>query len=242
MQSKAVDILNYIIEKVSMKNVSFMTSVKLVKYSNHYFDSIPIGKCITGTYSMNDNYIIVYQAFNEKIATYACKHNKFIGCPVYNPTRMTWIKPNFLWMMYRSGWSFKDKNQTNILAIYLRLDPCFMNMIQHCVISQYNEILPYSRKEHNRRIKSKSRVVCQWDPHHRSNGSKVEFKRAIQLGMKGEYLDNFHKNIIKIEDITHFVRKQHSNMMNNIEYYVPLETELKITDKNISKNLCLGTE
>jgi len=24
--------------------------------------------------------------------------------------RMTWIKPNFLWMMYRSGWASK-KNQ-----------------------------------------------------------------------------------------------------------------------------------
>lgn len=30
--------------------------------------------------------------------------------------RMTWIKPNFLWMMYRSGWAQK-KNQEVILAI-----------------------------------------------------------------------------------------------------------------------------
>ncbi len=32
--------------------------------------------------------------------------------------RMTWIKPNFLWMMYRSGWAVK-KNQERILAIKL---------------------------------------------------------------------------------------------------------------------------
>jgi hypothetical protein len=36
----------------------------------------------------------------------------------YNMNRMTWIKPNFLWMMYRSGWASK-KNQERILAISL---------------------------------------------------------------------------------------------------------------------------
>lgn len=31
--------------------------------------------------------------------------------------RMTWIKPSFLWMMYRAGWGFKDKGQRRVLAI-----------------------------------------------------------------------------------------------------------------------------
>jgi hypothetical protein len=31
--------------------------------------------------------------------------------------RMTWIKPSFLWMMYRSGWGKKDSGQNRILAI-----------------------------------------------------------------------------------------------------------------------------
>ncbi|WP_422570328.1 DUF4291 family protein, partial [Erwinia billingiae] len=29
---------------------------------------------------------------------------------------MTWIKPSFLWMMYRSGWGMKDPGQKRILA------------------------------------------------------------------------------------------------------------------------------
>ena len=32
---------------------------------------------------------------------------------------MTWIKPSFLWMMYRSGWG-KKHNQEHILAIYIK--------------------------------------------------------------------------------------------------------------------------
>jgi hypothetical protein len=30
---------------------------------------------------------------------------------------MTWIKPSFLWMMYRAGSGFKDEGQRRILAI-----------------------------------------------------------------------------------------------------------------------------
>ncbi len=30
---------------------------------------------------------------------------------------MTWIKPSFLWMMYRAGWGYKDAGQSRILAI-----------------------------------------------------------------------------------------------------------------------------
>ena len=39
-------------------------------------------------------------AFNAGIAEYACEHKRFTGAPGYK-NRMTWIKPNFTWMMYR---------------------------------------------------------------------------------------------------------------------------------------------
>ena len=38
------------------------------------------------------------------------------GGPDYNPDRMSWIKPNFMWMMYRCGWAQKT-NQERVLAI-----------------------------------------------------------------------------------------------------------------------------
>jgi hypothetical protein len=63
-----------------------------------------------------DDLIVVYQAFRNEIANYAVSNQQFGGAFSFN--RMSWIKPNFLWMMYRSGWSYKE-GQENILAIWL---------------------------------------------------------------------------------------------------------------------------
>lgn len=49
----------------------------------------------------DDDSVVVYQAYNKTIASYATEHHKFSDCPGYNEKRMTWIKPNFLWMMFR---------------------------------------------------------------------------------------------------------------------------------------------
>ena len=40
------------------------------------------------------------------------------GGPDFNPTRMTWIKPSFAWVLYRSGYGRKH-NQTRILKVKL---------------------------------------------------------------------------------------------------------------------------
>ena len=76
------------------------------------------GKHILAQY--DDETIIVYQAFRKEIAEYADKNGKF-GGPLYSFSRMTWIKTNFLWMMYRSGWAEKNQ-QERILAIRLSID------------------------------------------------------------------------------------------------------------------------
>ena len=63
---------------------------------------------------------MVYQAFCPQIAAFAVKNGKF-GGPGYSFQRMTWIKTNFMWMMYRSGWAGK-RDQERILAIRLSLE------------------------------------------------------------------------------------------------------------------------
>jgi len=51
----------------------------------------------------------------------------------------------------------------------------------------------------------------QWDPDHNPMGERVE-QKAIQLGLRGEFLHNYNQYwILKIEDITEFVRQQRSN-------------------------------
>ena len=51
----------------------------------------------------DDETIRVYQAYNNEIADGALKFQYFVE--PWSPSRMTWIKPSFIWMGYRSGWS-----------------------------------------------------------------------------------------------------------------------------------------
>jgi hypothetical protein len=46
--------------------------------------------------------IVVYQAYSPAIGRFAARHGYFGG--EFSYSRMSWIKPNFLWMMYRSNW------------------------------------------------------------------------------------------------------------------------------------------
>src|SRR4051794_25066955 len=53
--------------------------------------------------------VVVYQAYNLSIGHFAARHGYFGGD--FSTSRMTWIKPNFLWMMYRSGWGTKENRE-----------------------------------------------------------------------------------------------------------------------------------
>ena len=65
----------------------------------------------------DDKTIRVYQAYNDKIADEAIKLGTF--GEHFSLTRMPWIKPSFLWMMYRCGWAEKE-NQERVLAIDIK--------------------------------------------------------------------------------------------------------------------------
>lgn len=59
----------------------------------------PAGRQILAHF--DDESIVVYQAYRPEIGRFAAENGYFGGA--FNFTRMSWIKPNFLWMMYRSG-------------------------------------------------------------------------------------------------------------------------------------------
>ena len=66
--------------------------------------------------------ITVYQAYKSSIATAAVRTQKLNASPDFSPRRMTWVKPSWCWMMYRSGYAAKDARQDSILAIKMRHD------------------------------------------------------------------------------------------------------------------------
>jgi len=142
----------------------------------------------------DDETIIVYQAYRPSIGHFALK-NGYLGGD-FKYTRMSWIKPNFLWMMYRSGWGTKE-GQEIILAIRLRRE-FFDELLSLAVPSNS------SMKE---KIKTSS-VRLQWDPDHNPIGEKVE-RRAIQLGLRGNALEYYgKKEAIEIINMSDFVAEQ----------------------------------
>jgi hypothetical protein len=148
--------------------------------------------------------IIVYQAFNPRIAKYAVANQKF-GGEHYRFTRMSWIKPNFLWMMYRCGWAEKEA-QKRVLAIEIS-KANFEKILEGAVFSAYKQDI-YQTQENWKAALANSSVRLQWDPDHDPYGEKLD-RRAVQLGLRGEVLKTFATDwIISIQDITDFVLEQ----------------------------------
>jgi hypothetical protein len=115
---------------------------------------------------------------------------------------MSWIKPNFLWMMYRSGWGTK-LGQEVTLAIHLQRE-AFETILELAVHSTYVPGVYDSPERWKDRL-AESSVRLQWDPDHDPTGAKQE-RRAIQLGIAGDALRRFANEwILKIDDISDFV-------------------------------------
>ncbi|MEO1715246.1 MAG: DUF4291 domain-containing protein [Bacteroidota bacterium] len=148
--------------------------------------------------------LFVYQAYNAQIAAYAVAHQRFGGTH-YSFNRMSWIKPNFLWMMYRCGWASKE-NQERVLAIEIR-QVDFERILEAAVHSSFKPNLYQTRESWQKDLQN-SEVRIQWDPDHTPTGGKLE-RRAIQLGLKGQILRSFATEwVLSIQDITPFVLAQ----------------------------------
>ena len=187
------------------------------------------GKHILAQFDSDSVY--VYQAFNPKIAEFAVKNQKF-GGPDFLLTRMSWIKTNFLWMMYRSNWASK-KGQERILAIQLPRQS-FETILS-------NALIPRKQKEKGL-SKDDLKVRLQWDPDHSPSGESLP-RRAIQLGLKGEILEQFATQwVTRIIDITPFVEEMSAYTKCLDQLFVAKEEIYPLEDPVISKLICLETD
>src|SRR4051812_9621899 len=147
--------------------------------------------------------VIVYQAYSRTIGRFAAENGYFGG--EFSLDRMSWIKPNFLWMMYRSGWGTKDGQEVS-LAVWLKR-AAFDLILKEAVHSTFDATVYANQAEWQRAV-SHSSVRLQWDPDHNPDGGKAE-RRAIQLGMRGDTLARYSREwIVRIEDISDFVEEQ----------------------------------
>jgi len=145
----------------------------------------------------DDTTIRVYQAFSAEIADVAVATQKF--GPPFSRGRMTWIKPSFTWMMYRSGWATQI-GQERILAIDISRG-AFEWALSHSAISHFDSSLHATVAEWQNTLK-RFPVRIQWEPE-RSVSLKCLPWRTIQIGL-GEgavdaYVDEW---IVRITDVT----------------------------------------
>lgn len=180
--------------------------------------------------------VIVYQAYRPSIGRYAAEHGFFGG--EFGFGRMSWVKPNFLWMMYRCGWATKP-DQEIVLAVRL-LRTYFDSLLARAVPSSWDRRAHSTREEWQHAVK-RSDVRLQWDPDHDPSGAPLE-RRAIQLGLRGDALAPFRgEGIVSIEDITALVIEQRvaATELGRPRLLTPEEHVYPVTDEAVRARLGL---
>jgi Domain of unknown function (DUF4291) len=149
-----------------------------------------------------DTTITVYQAYPVEIASAALRAGRFV--PPFKRERMTWIKPSFLWMMYRCGWATKP-GQERVLAVEIRRDG-FEWALGHAALSHFDRAQHASAAAWSREMKT-SPVRVQWDPERSLHLTELPY-RSLQVGLGGEavgrYVDEW---LIGLTDVTGTARE-----------------------------------
>jgi len=212
------------------------TTLQLESYGGRR-DSIPkAGRHILAQF--DDDSIVVYQAYRPEIGDFAATHGYFGGA--FSLSRMSWIKPNFLWMMYRSGWGQKE-GQGVVLAI--RLKRCaFDNILAQAVPSSYS-IGVFTTHDEWKAAMARSSVRLQWDPDRSPKGGPLE-RRAIQLGLRGAVLASYSRDwLVGVDDVSDLVAEQREIAFSakpNDALMVPMERVYPVADPETARRIGLS--
>ena len=148
------------------------------------------------------NSIVVYQAYNQKIAEATIRAGRFTS--PFSWGRMTWIKPSFLWLMARSNWASKS-GQERILAVRIKREG-WEKALALGVLTSYEA----TAHQHSSKWQSsfaKAVVHVQWDPERTIHGKKLEH-RSIQVGLSREVIRQYTDEwVVEILDFTNQARK-----------------------------------
>lgn len=155
----------------------------------------------------SESTITVYQAYPPEIALPAARTGRFPQA--WKRDRMTWIKPSFLWMMYRCGWGAKEGQET-VLAVEISREG-FEWALRNACLSHYVPGLHADQAEWKRQL-NRAPARVQWDPERDLQLNALPH-RSLQLGLAGEatvrYADEW---IVGIEDVTPLAREIHGHV------------------------------
>ncbi|WP_232822899.1 DUF4291 domain-containing protein [Glycomyces dulcitolivorans] len=143
----------------------------------------------------DDKTITVYQAYDPHIADPALAAQTFVS--PFKRDRMTWIKPSFLWMMYRCGWATKP-GQARVLAVSITREGFEWALANSCGST------PAQDETHDawKQRLADSLVRVQWDPERSLRLGRLDH-RSIQIGLSGDAVHRYVKEwITGIADVT----------------------------------------
>jgi len=144
--------------------------------------------------------IVVYQAYSPQIALPAVKAQRFV--PPFSLTRMTWIKPSFLWMMERSNWGRKS-GQEHVLAVRITRAG-WEEALSHAVLTSFATGVYADRDAWQRQVES-AHVLVQWDPERGLRGERLSYD-SIQVGISRHLIERYvNEWTQEIRDITPLV-------------------------------------
>lgn len=199
-----------------------MTSLALEPHDTQHLRWPRAGRHVLAQF--DDDTVVVYQAYRPSIGRYAASHGHFGGD--FSLSRMSWIKPNYLWMMYRSGWGTKE-GQEVVLAIWLRRS-AFDAILAQAVPSTQDTSRFADRAAWQDAVAS-SDVRLQWDPDHDPSGAPLE-RRAVQLGLRGPVLASYAKPwIARIEDVSPLVAAGREQLRRGEPLVTPREDVYPVT-------------
>lgn len=151
--------------------------------------------------------VTVYQAYRPEIGRAAAAGGRFPSS--WSRERMTWIKPSFLWMMYRCGWATK-KNQETVLAVEISREG-FVWALRHACLSHHVPVLHGDRDAWKRQLRAAPARV-QWDPERDLHLNPLPY-RSLQLGLSGEAATRYEDEwIVGIEDVTPLATEIHARV------------------------------
>ncbi|MFI6160654.1 DUF4291 domain-containing protein [Micromonospora haikouensis] len=146
--------------------------------------------------------VTVYQAYPPQIALPAVAAGRFVA--PFKRDRMTWIKPSFLWMMYRCGWATKP-GQERVLSIDITREGFEWALTRAC-LSHYDRDMHGDKATWSRLLKT-SPVRVQWDPERSLRLSALPY-RSLQVGLSGEAVDRYVDDwTVAVTDITPTVER-----------------------------------
>lgn len=148
--------------------------------------------------------IIVYQAYDDRIADAAMKNQTFVSPFSFN--RMTWIKPSFRWMMHRSNWGQK-RGQERTLRVRISRSGWESALALGVLTAPQGAV--FGDPQRWEREFAAAQVHVQWDTERSVRGAALDHY-SIQVGLSRHIIRQFVEEwIVSIEDYSPQVAKLH---------------------------------